>query len=161
MSKEKTYVVKGKLIDGIVIKKLGRIPDERGCICHMMRKDDDIFDEFGEIYFSTVYPGIVKGWHLHKKMTLNYAVISGMIKLVLYDDRKNSKTKGNLMEIFMGEENYILVKIPPKIWNGFKGISDKEAIVANCSTMPHDPDEIVRISPKSKKIPYDFGIKNE
>lgn len=160
MSKEKPYKVKGKLIDGVIIKKLGRIPDERGCIYHMMRRDDDIFEEFGEIYFSTAYPGIVKGWHLHKKMTLNYAVISGMIKLVLYDDRKNSKTKGNLMEIFMGEENYILVKIPPKVWNGFKGISDKEAIVANCSTIPHDPDEIIRISPKSKKIPYDFGIKN-
>ena len=86
---------------------------------------------------------------------------SRLIKLVLYDNRKNSKTKGNLMEIFMGEENYVLVKIPPKIWNGFKGIASKTSIVANCSTIPHDPEEIIRISPNTRKIPYNFGLKNE
>jgi dTDP-4-dehydrorhamnose 3,5-epimerase len=92
-------------------------------------------------------------------MTLNYAVIQGMIKLVLYDDRAGSPTKGKLMEVFIGDENYCLVKIPPKIWNGFKGIGSKPAIVANCSTIPHDPDEIERLSPSSDKIPYDWSLK--
>ena len=147
-------------IEGVIVKLLKKIPDERGTIYHMLRSDDPIFEKFGEIYFSIVYPGIIKGWHLHKEMTLNYAVIQGMIKLVLYDDRENSQTKGNLMELFIGEENYCLVKIPARIWNGFRGIGKKPAIVANCATLPHDPNEIERISPFTDKIPYDWGLKN-
>ena len=152
--------VKGKAIYGVIIKSLIKIPDERGCIYHMLRNDDAIFERFGEIYFSLVYPGVVKGWHLHKKMTLNYAVVTGMVKLVLFDDRKNSFTKGNLMEIFTGDENYLLIKIPTGIWNGFKGIGIKPAIVANCATLPHDPGEIVRLDPFSKQIPYDWSLKH-
>ncbi len=147
-------------IDGVVVKSLKKIPDERGCICQMLRCDDPIFERFGEIYFSMVYPGAIKGWHLHEKMTLIYTVIQGMIKLVLYDDREDSPTKGNLKELFIGEENYCLVKIPAKIWNGFKGIGTKPAIVANCATLSHDPDEIKRMEPFTSKIPYDWNIKH-
>jgi len=158
---DKVFGIKGGPIDGVIIKKLNKIPDERGTIYHMLRNDDEIFEKFGEIYFSTIYCGIIKGWHFHEKMTLNYAVIDGMIKLVLYDDRKNSPTKGNIMEIFMGEDNYLLVKVPPKVWNGFKGIGERGAIVANCTTFPHDPNEIKRLDPLSKKIPYNWELKNE
>lgn len=147
-------------IEGVIAKPLKKIPDERGCIYHMLRCNDPIFEKFGEIYFSVVYPGVIKGWHLHKEMTLNYAVLSGMIKLVLYDDRENSSTKGNLLEIVTGDENYLLVKIPPLIWNGFKGIGDKAAIVANCATLPHDPNEIKRLDPFTKKIPYNWELKH-
>ncbi len=148
------------MIEGVVIKKLKKIPDERGSIYHMLRNDDPLFEKFGEIYFSKVYPGVIKAWHIHSKMTLNYAVVCGMIKLVLYDDRENSKTKGELMELFIGEDNYCLVKIPPNVWNGFKGIGTKEAIVANCATEPHDPDEIKRKDPFTKDIPYDWSLKH-
>lgn len=151
---------KGK-IEGVIIKPLKKIPDERGCIYHMLRCDDPVFEKFGEIYFSSVYPGFVKGWHLHKEMTLNYAVIVGTIKLVLFDDRKNSPTKGDLMELFVGEKNYCLVKIPPKIWNGFKSAESRPAIVANCATLPHDPNEIIRLDPLSNKIPYNWELKHE
>jgi dTDP-4-dehydrorhamnose 3,5-epimerase len=148
------------MIEGVIIKKLSKIPDERGSIYHMLRRDDPEFKEFGEIYFSTAYPGVIKGWHLHKKMTLNYVVIQGMIKLVLYDDRKNSPTRGDLMEIFIGEENYCLVVIPPGIWNGFKCIGNKMAIVANCATLPHDKNEIVYMDPLNNDlIKYDWNIK--
>jgi dTDP-4-dehydrorhamnose 3,5-epimerase len=148
------------MIDGVFIRPLKQIPDERGKVMHMLRRDDPWFDRFGEIYFSAVYPGVIKGWHLHKRMTLNYAVVSGMIKLVLYDDRKSSLTQGELMEIFTGEDNYALITIPPGIWNGFKGIGIKPAIVANCATEPHDPEEIVRMNPFADKIPYDWGLKH-
>ena len=144
------------MIEGVLVKPLKKIPDERGCVYHMLRADDPVFEMFGEIYFSLVYPDVVKGWHLHKEMTLNYAVISGMIKLVLYDERELSPTKGSLMELFIGEENYCLVKIPALVWNGFKGIGTKPALVANCSTLPHSPDEIVRLDPYTDKIPYDW-----
>ncbi len=151
----------GKKIEDVIVMPLKKIPDERGCIYHFLRCDDQIFEKFGEIYFSIVYPGVIKGWHLHKEMTLNYDVIQGMIKLVLYDDRERSLTRGNLMELFIGEENYCLVKIPPNIWNGFKGIGIKPAIVANCATLPHDSNEIQRTSPFKNKIPYDWSLKNE
>src|SRR3989338_6580208 len=135
------------MIEGVIIKQLRKIPDERGSIMHMLKVTDSEFEQFGEIYFSTVYPGVIKGWHLHKKMTLNYAVPLGMIKLVLYDCRENSKTSGKLMELFIGEDNYFLVQIPVGIVNGFKCIGNKPAMIANCASIPHDPDEIIRIDP--------------
>jgi dTDP-4-dehydrorhamnose 3,5-epimerase len=148
------------VIEGVEIHPLRRIPDERGSVMHMLRRDDPWFKQFGEIYFSTIYPGVIKAWHLHTKMTLNYAVVSGMIKLVLYDERDASRTRGELMEIFTGEQNYSLVTIPPEVWNGFKGVGTVPAIVANCATEPHDPGEIVRIDPTSDRIAYDWELRN-
>ena len=148
------------MIDGVKIKHLRRISDERGFIMHMLRADDPDFEQFGEIYFSTAYPGAIKAWHLHKEMTLNYAVVVGMIKLVLYDDRPDSPTRGELQELFIGQENYQLVKIPPNIWNGFKTVGTQMAILANCPTLPHDPNELVRIPPEDPSIPYDWSLKN-
>ena len=144
----------------MIIKPLRKIADERGTIMHMLKKTDPEFEEFGEIYFSTVYPGAIKGWHLHKMMTLNYAVIKGCIKLVLYDQREGSPTRGELQEIFIGDNNYCLVKVPPGVVNGFKGVGTEESIVANCATHPHDPEEIIRISPFSPEIPYNWDIKH-
>ncbi|MFZ5447614.1 MAG: dTDP-4-dehydrorhamnose 3,5-epimerase family protein [Thermodesulfobacteriota bacterium] len=149
------------MIDGVIITPLRQILDERGKVMHMLRRDAPHFQEFGEIYFSGVYPGAIKAWHFHKLMTLNYAVVWGHIKLVLYDDRQGSHTAGEIQEIFLGPDNYCLVTIPPLIWNGFKGIGPEMAIVANCATLPHDPREIVRLDPADPSIPYDWGIKHQ
>jgi dTDP-4-dehydrorhamnose 3,5-epimerase len=149
-----------KMIEGVNIQPLRQIPDERGKIMHMLRSDAPHFEKFGEIYFSTVYPGAIKAWHIHKQMTLNYAVIVGMIKMVLYDDREGSVTRGHLMELFPGENNYCLITVPPVVWNGFKGIGDKTAIVANCATIPHDANEISRLDPFSATIPYNWDIRH-
>lgn len=148
------------MIKGVEVHPLRQIPDERGKVMHMLRRDDAWFREFGEIYFSVVFPGAIKAWHLHTRMTLNYAVPSGRIKLVLYDDRADSPTRGELQEIFTGEDCYALVTVPPGIWNGFKGVGAAPAIVANCATIPHDPDEIVRIDPFSETIPYRWEIRH-
>ena len=148
------------MIDGVKIHPLRQIPDERGKIMHMLREDSPNYQRFGEIYFSCVYPGAIKGWHLHREMTLNYAVVVGHIKLVVYDDRERSPTRGTLQEIFTGESNYCLVTVPNLVWNGFKGIGDKMAIVANCSTVPHSPSEIQRLDPFSPQIPYNWEIKH-
>jgi len=148
------------MIEGVIITTLKQIVDERGKVMHMLRSDSEVFKSFGEIYFSCVYPGAIKAWHLHKEMTLNYAVPFGRIKLVLYDDRKDSLTREELQEIFLGPDNYCLVTIPPLIWNGFKGIGAETAIVANCASIPHDPNEIVRLDPLDKSIPYDWGLKH-
>src|SRR5580765_4846471 len=113
----------GPAIDGLLRIPLQRIPDERGTIMHMLRADDPHFLQFGEIYFTTVYEGVVKGWHKHRAMTLNYACVVGRVKLVLYDERHDSTTQGVLMELFLGPDDYSLVVIPPDIWTGFKGMS--------------------------------------
>jgi dTDP-4-dehydrorhamnose 3,5-epimerase len=146
------------MIDGVRIIPLRIIPDERGKIMHMLRADDPHFEQFGEIYFSVVYPGVVKGWHLHTKMKLNYAVVAGTIKLVLFDEREASPTAGAVQEIFIGEGNYVLVHIPHGIWNGFKGVGVTPAIIANCATQPHDPAEIQRLDPFDNHIPYDWKL---
>lgn len=148
------------MIDGVTITPLRQIPDERGKIMHMVRSDANHFQGFGEIYFSCIYPNAVKAWHIHNVMTLNYCVVHGMIKFVLYDDREDSPTKGVLQEIFMGEQNYCLVTVPPLVWNGFKGYGQNMAIVANCTTHPHDPDEIERMDPFTDYIPYSWDLKH-
>ncbi|WP_342305942.1 dTDP-4-dehydrorhamnose 3,5-epimerase family protein [Methanolobus sp. ZRKC5] len=146
------------MIEGVEVIPLRKIPDERGKIMHMLRVDDKHFEKFGEIYFSMAYPSVIKGWHLHTQMTLNYAVIQGMIKLVLFDQRENSETKGLLQELFIGEDNYCLVKIPPGIANGYKVYGTESAIVANCASHPHDPEEMIRIDPFSKEMPYNWDL---
>jgi len=148
------------MIDGVSVLPLRQILDERGKIMHMLKKNDPVFRDFGEIYFSWINPGVIKGWHIHKKMTLNYAVPYGQIKLVLYDDRTTSTTYGEVQEIFLGPENYNLVTIPPMVWNGFKGIGNMQSMVANCSDIPHDPDEIQRKDPFDPSIPYNWDLIN-
>lgn len=149
------------MIDGVLITPLRQILDERGKVMHMLRRDAPHFQEFGEIYFSCVEPGAIKAWHLHKKMTLNYAVPHGKIKFVLHDDRKWSPTCGQTQEIFLGADNYCLVTVPPLVWNGFKGLGNQASIVANCATIPHDPVEIERRDPSDPSIGYEWGIRHE
>jgi dTDP-4-dehydrorhamnose 3,5-epimerase len=147
------------IISGVKIVPLCVIADERGKIMHMLKQTDPHFTEFGEIYFSCAWPGTIKAWHIHKSMTLNNAVLSGRAKLVLYDLRKNSPTEGVLQEIFLGEDNYCLVQIPPGIANGYKAYGDKLVILANCASEPHSPDEMERLDPLTSRIPYDWSLR--
>jgi len=149
------------MIDGVIVTPLRQIFDERGKVMHMLREDSPVFSRFGEVYFSCTNPGAIKAWHLHKQMTLNYAVIYGAIKCVLYDDRPGSKTRGCVDEFFLSPENYCLLTVPPLIWNGWKGIGDKVSIVANCATIPHDAAEIERKPAFDQSIPYDWAIKHK
>ena len=149
------------MIEGVRCAPLKRIPDERGTILQMLRATDPYFIKFGEIYFSTVYRTVVKGWHKHREMTLNYACVFGRIKLVLYDEREDSATRGELMEEFLGPDNYALVIIPPGVWSGFKGMQDPCSIVANCCTHPHDPALSTRLDPFKNHIPYDWRVKHQ
>jgi dTDP-4-dehydrorhamnose 3,5-epimerase len=148
------------MIEGVRVLPLLQIPDERGKVMRMLRKSDAHFQEFGEVYFSVVLPGAIKGWHLHRRMVINYAVPFGRIKLVLFDDREHSSTRGELQEIFLGQDNYSLVSVPVGVWNGFKGYGTTEAIVCNCASIVHDPDEIERLDPLDRRIPYDWSLKH-
>lgn len=148
------------MIEGVQVIPLCRIPDERGTILHMLKATDPHFQQFGEIYFSTAYKGTIKAWHRHRDMSLNYACIFGRIKLVLYDDRDRSPTRGSLMELFLGPDSHRLVIIPPEVWNGYKSMSEPFAMVANCCTHPHDPSRSTRLDPFSNQIPYNWELKH-
>jgi dTDP-4-dehydrorhamnose 3,5-epimerase len=148
------------MISGVVVAPRRIIPDDRGKVMHVLKATDPEFEKFGEVYFSTVYPGVVKGWHLHREMVINYAVPVGMIKIVLFDSREGSATKGELQEIYLGEDNHALVKVPVGVWNGFKGLGVKPALVVNCATIPHDPKEIERMDPHNSFIKYDWSLKD-
>jgi len=141
-------------IDGVSVRSLARIPDERGAVLHMLRADDPQFSRFGEIYFSVVNPGAVKAWRTHRRATANYAVPVGAIRLVLFDDRTTSRTRGRMIERVIGEPDYCLVTIPPGVWSGFRGESATSALVANCTTEPHDASEIGRLDADAAEIPY-------
>ena len=144
----------GKNIKGIIVTPLKIISDDRGSVMHMLRSDSKIFKNFGEIYFSTILNKKIKAWHLHKEATLNYACVFGKVKLVLFDDRKNSDTKGIYQEIFLSPQNYSLVTIPPNIWNGFKGLYDEHSIIANCLNLPNNEKEMVRLDRDDAKFDY-------
>ncbi len=148
------------MIDGVQIIDLRQLVDERGKVMHMLRSDAPHFRDFGEIYFSTVNPGAIKAWHIHTKMVLNYAVPIGNVKFVLYDDREVSPTRGEIQEIFLGPDCYKLVIVPPLVWNGFKGLGQSPALVANCASIPHDPAEMARKGPFDPAIPYSWDIKH-
>ncbi|MBD3182836.1 dTDP-4-dehydrorhamnose 3,5-epimerase [Candidatus Poribacteria bacterium] len=150
------------MIQGVQIKKLKVIPDERGWLMEMLRSDDQVFQKFGQVYMSAVYPGVVKAWHCHEKQTDYFTVVKGMAKIVLYDSRKDSPTYGQVKEFFMGEKNPILITIPPMVLHGMKGIGLEPAFIINCPTEPYnykEPDEI-RVEPHDNDIPYDWSRKD-
>ncbi|MBI4596907.1 MAG: dTDP-4-dehydrorhamnose 3,5-epimerase family protein [Candidatus Omnitrophica bacterium] len=149
-----------RTIHDVKIIPLRQVVDERGKIMHMLKATDPHFIRFGEIYFSCAWPGAIKAWHIHTSMTLHNAVISGRAKLVMYDGRKGSPSYGTIQEVFLGEDNYVLVQIPPGITNGYKAYGDRLVILANCATEPHRPEEIVRIDPFTTEIPYDWGLRH-
>lgn len=150
------------MIEGVMVKKLRVIPDERGRLMEILRMDDEMFRKFGQVYMTTAYPGVVKGWHYHKKQYDNMAVAKGMMKIVLYDGRPDSSTCGEINELFAGEHNPVLIHIPPYVYHGFKCISQEEAVVINTPTEVYDyrePDEF-RVHPHDNDIPYEWDRKD-
>ena len=151
------------MIDGVKVKKLRVIPDERGRLTEILRSDDkEFFTKFGQVYITTAYPGVTKAWHYHKKQADNMALIHGMMKIVLYDAREDSPTKGEINEFFAGVYNPILIHIPPMVYHGFKCISEHEAIVINCPTEVYvydNPDEY-RVDPHDNDIPYNWARRD-
>jgi dTDP-4-dehydrorhamnose 3,5-epimerase len=150
------------MIEGVTVKKLKVIPDERGRLMEILRSDDEDFIGFGQVYMTTCYFGVVKGWHWHEKQTDYMTVIDGMMKIVLYDGRENSPTKGEIDEMFAGRHNPVRIKIPPGVCHGFKCVCGDEAVVINTVTAPYsyeEPDEF-RIDPHDNDIPYDWNRRD-
>ncbi len=149
------------MIDGVKVKKLHVIPDERGYLMEILRNDDKMFRGFGQAYITVAYPGVVKAWHYHKEQIDNFTIVSGMGKFVLYDMRSDSPTVGEINEFFIGEQNPVLIQIPVMVCHGFKAVGDKPAMALNIPDQVYvyeAPDEM-RIDPYNNDIPYDWEIK--
>jgi dTDP-4-dehydrorhamnose 3,5-epimerase len=149
-------IISGQPIEGIKIMPLKQIVDERGMVMHMLCAPSFDFSKLGEVYFSVVNPGFVKGWKKHKLMHQNYAVCSGEIKLVIYDDRDHSPTKGNIQEIVTGRDRFALIHLPPLVWYSHIGLSSEAAVITNCTTMPNTAGEVLRLPPDTPLIPYSW-----
>lgn len=150
------------MINGVRTRKLVVHADERGRLMEMLRRDDDMFDQFGQVYLTTAYPGVVKAWHYHRHQDDHFVVVRGMMKVVLFDAREESETRGMVNEFFMGDHNPLILKIPAGVYHGFKCISENEALVVNIPTNVYnheDPDEY-RLDPHSDEIPYDWARKD-
>jgi dTDP-4-dehydrorhamnose 3,5-epimerase len=148
------------MIDGVRLKPLRTISDERGWLFEILRRDDEIFRQFGQAYLTAVYPGVIKAWHCHENQTDSFTVVAGMAKLVLADLRDGSSTRGEVNEFFIGDDNRVLVQIPPRIYHGLKGIGTHPALALNFPDKLFDrdhPDEI-RLPYDTDKIAYDWGI---
>lgn len=149
------------MIHGVHTKSLKFIPDERGSLMEILRRDDELFLRFGQVYLTTAYPGVVKAWHLHQKQIDNFCCVKGVLKVALFDGRKDSPTYKEVNEFFLGERNPLLLQIPNQVYHGFKCIGESEALLLNVSTEPYnhaEPDE-TRLPWNTKKIPYDWHIK--
>ena len=148
------------MIHDVKTKKLRVLPDDRGRLMEMLRNDDECFEEFGQVYLSTTYPGVVKAWHYHKLQKDNFVCVKGMVKLVLADTREGSPTKGEISEFVIGEHNPVLVQVPIGVYHGWKCISESESVVVNCPDQLYDyqnPDEH-RAAHDDPAIPYKWDI---
>jgi len=146
------------MIEGVKVKKLKVIPDDRGRLMEIFRCDDEIFQKFGQVYMTTAYPGVVKAWHYHKIQTDSFTCVKGKMRLGLYDARKGSPTFGNVEEYVLSLEDPLLVQIPPEVYHGFKCVGDEEAVVINTVTEPYNhesPDEC-RVDAYDNDIPFDW-----
>ncbi len=149
------------LIEGVVLTELQQIVDARGAVLHMMRCDSSGFVRFGECYFSEVVPGATKAWKMHHKQTQNLAVPVGLIRIAIYDDRKDSTSRGKLQVLEVGRPNaYIRLSIPPQLWYGFSCVSQVPALVANCADLPHEPSENEIRAMDDPAIPYDWNTNS-
>jgi len=149
------------MIDGVAIKGLPIIADERGHLMEILRSDDDVFEKFGQAQLMTTFPGAVEAWHLHKGQDDNIACVRGMVKLVIYDDRGGSSTRAELMEVFLGEHRPVLVHVPKGLHHGWKCISEHEAYVIDFATelLDHKRPDNYRLQADTDAIPYDWAIK--
>lgn len=150
------------MIDGVVIKPLKVVSDERGFLMEIIRADDPFFEKFGQSYMTVVYPGVVKGWHYHKVQVDHFCVVKGMAKVVLYDGREGSKSHGEVGEYFMGERNPIVLRIPCGVLHGMKGVGTEPAFLLNTPSEMYNyehPDEY-RVHPHDNDVPYSWERKD-
>ena len=150
------------MIEGVKVKDLKVLPDERGLLMEMWRSDDPDFQGFGQCYVTMVYPGVVKAWHYHKKQTDHFVCVSGMAKVALYDDREGSPTRGETNTFVIGWQKQRMVIIPNGVYHGFTPVGTEPAMIVNIPTELYnydEPDEFRRPF-DDPEIGYDWSVQS-
>ena len=151
----------GEKIAGVSVSEVRHVPRDHGVLTEIFRPEwDPSGQPVVQIYQSRLFAGSLVAWSCHERTTDRLFVCEGLVKIVLFDDREGSKTRGKLQELYLGEDNHCLVKVPVGVWNGFKGVGLSPAYVVNCATIPHDPGEVERLDPHQSHIPYDWSLKD-
>jgi dTDP-4-dehydrorhamnose 3,5-epimerase len=143
-------------IAGVLIQPLKLLPSARGRLMEVQSRDDAIYPGFGQVYVTSTRPGIVKAWYRHHRQTDQIAPITGIVKLVLYDNRPDSLSHASVTEILLDESAPQLVQIPTGVWHGFKAIGSTEAFLLHLNSVPYSalaPDED-RLPADDASIPY-------
>jgi len=164
------------LLDGVQVHQLENNLDERGSITEIFsEKQGKFFQPPRHIYVSRIYAGVTKAWHFHKLQTDYMTNVFGQLKVVLFDCRPKSPTRERVNEFFLGFENPKMIKIPPGILHGYKGIEGTAhyCIVVNCCSHsynekrpdeyrvhPHDPEQqkvdFIELRLPFQSVPYDW-----
>lgn len=143
-----------KSIEGVIVTPLKTIHHPNGDLYHIMRNFDSGFAGFGEVYISTIKHELVKAWKKHFKMTCNFVVPVGAVKMVICDKRKGSGTFGMINEFILSRENYFRLTVPPELWYGFSGVTAGENMMINLADITHDPEEQVNVGREEIDINY-------
>lgn len=150
------------IIHDVVIRKLVTHSDDRGYFREILRDDDHLLTHFGQSSLSKTYAGVIKAFHWHEHQDDLWYVADGMARVVLYDRRPNSPTRGVTQVIFAGEDNPILIYIPSGVAHGFQVLGNKPVVLFYHVTQSYDPkapDEM-RIPFDDPEIGFDWTIKN-
>ncbi|MCL6611490.1 MAG: dTDP-4-dehydrorhamnose 3,5-epimerase family protein [Peptococcaceae bacterium] len=151
-----------ELIKDVAVKQLKIIPDDRGYLMEMMRKDWPEFMQFAQSYVTACYPGVYKAWHYHKKQWDHFVCLWGMARVVLYDAREDSPTRGKINVFHIGQLNPALLRIPPLVYHGFTAEGGRTALIVNFPTELYnylEPDEF-RVPYNDPSVPYDWEVKH-
>jgi len=146
-------------MEGVTLYPLKRFAVPKGDVFHALKATDEGYAGFGEVYLSRIKAEEVKGWKRHNRMVLNIVVVFGVIRFVVYDDRKNSKTHGQFREFVLSPAtNYQRLTVAPGLWVAFQGIEKDVSILMNIIPEPHDSTETD--NKELTKIPYNFEWKD-
>ncbi len=131
-------------IEGVVVKKLVRHPDDRGFFQEILRDDDALLRNFGQASLSMSYPGVIKAFHYHERQDDLWFFPVGAAQVVLYDQRIDSPTHGVTQVLYPSEMNPLLVVIPVGVVHGYRVLGQTPLMIVYFTTesyRPDDPDE--------------------
>lgn len=148
-------------IAGVEVRRLSIHADPRGVLTPVLDVRDPFWsDPVVYAYRFSILPGRIKGWGMHELQSDRYFVVSGSVRVVLFDGRDDSETAGSIVEVNFTDRTPGLVKIPPGVWHADQNWGDVEAHVVNFPTRPYEPDhpDKYRIDPHADTIPFDWSI---
>lgn len=131
------------MIFGVSLYDEKQITVPKGNVFHAIKSCSEGFCGFGEVYFSQIEQGAIKGWKRHNRYTLNIVVPIGKIRFVIYDDRDNSQTFGQFEEIILSPNgNYKRLTVAPGLWMAFQGLDEGISMLMDIIPELHDTSEI-------------------